>query len=93
MKAKKRSFRPALQQVEDRVVLSFSFSNLLHTLFPGFSKPQVHHPAKHPTAHAATPKVKHPAVHAATPVVHAHAPAHPKVQAHGIHAMKHPAKS
>lgn len=51
----KRSYHPVVQQVEDRVVLSFSWSNLVHTLFPLFDSSSSHtakhvaHPA--PAAH------------------------------------------
>ena len=31
---KRRALRPALQSLEDRTVMSFSFSNLLHSVFP-----------------------------------------------------------
>ena len=59
MKAKAtRSFRPAVHALEGRIALSFSFSNLLHTVFPFIPNHKAHKPA-----HVkATRSPHHPAV-------------------------------
>ena len=72
----KRPYRPALERVEDRIVLSFSFSHLVNSIFPGIDKPKVHHVAHSTVSNGTT-----------TPHVHHHA--HPHAHTHAIHAMKH----
>ncbi|MCA1686759.1 MAG: hypothetical protein LC745_12480, partial [Planctomycetia bacterium] len=74
----RRSFRPALQQVEDRIVLSSSLNHFFDSIVPKFG----HHHASHATVHTATAR-PHPAAEH-----HAAVPHH-----HGIHALRHPAKA
>jgi hypothetical protein len=56
---KTRQFRPTLQPLEERVVLSFSFTSLIHSLFPF-----IHIADKKPAApaHAHTPVTRKPVV-------------------------------
>ncbi len=81
MKLRVRLFQPGIQVLEDRTALSFSFSNLIHSVFPFVSdktsKPK-HRPAILGTQSAATIT---PAV--VTPHVRA-------VHAGRIHAMVQP---
>lgn len=82
----KRPYRPTLEQVEDRIVLSFSFSNFLNSIFPGFHRSKVPKPVSHTTVVKGTSTAHtHAPAH-----VPAHNPAHPHVSAHPhvIHAMK-----
>ena len=72
----KRSFRPRLEQVEDRVVMSFSLGNFVNSIFPGLDKPHV-------VKHVGAPRV-HPA--------HTAAHRHPLPHHHGIHALRHAVK-
>jgi hypothetical protein len=53
-------FRPSVQPLEDRVVLSFSFSKMLHSVFPFVHDSSNKKPAAH-VAHTQTPRqVFHP---------------------------------
>ena len=47
-----RSFRPALEAVENRVVLSFSLSHFFDSIFPGLG-----------SSHTSTPAAPKPAAH------------------------------
>lgn len=88
----RRSFRPSLHPLEGRVVLSFSFPKMLHSVFPFIkdttkSKPDpgaVHRlEVRHAGDHAA---VVTPARHATPGVVDpAHTHTHGKAHPQGVH--------
>jgi hypothetical protein len=76
----RRSFRPGVQTLEGRVVLSFSFSKMLHSIFPFIKDDSA--PKKKPAAHvvqvARPPRHTRPAaVHPAQTKTHPHAVLHP----------------